>query len=276
MNPEELKRGLADYAGKDLAQRKRWYSPAAAAYDRVRPRYPRALIQRVAELAHLAPDSRILEIGCGPGTATTAFDEMDCALCCLEPNPDFYRLAQQRCAAYPKVEIRNSAFEEWPLEEKAFDAVLAASSWHWIPAELAYPKAAAALRTDGTLILLWNEQLQPPYTMYQRLADVYRAHAPALARYEDHAAQEETLAGLGQWLIDSGCFKNLIYEALTVDLTYGADEYLMLLSTYSPYLALERQHREALFGELRRVIVQDFGGSLPLTHLSACHVARKG
>lgn len=275
MNPEELKRGLADYAGKELAQRKRWYSPAAAAYDRARPRYPRELIRRVAELAHLAPDSRILEVGCGPGTATTAFAEMGCALCCLEPNPDFYRLAQQRCTAYPKVEIRNSAFEEWSCEEKAFDAVLAASSWHWIPAELAYPKAAAALRADGALILLWNEQLQPPRAVYQRLAEVYRAHAPALARYEDRAAQEETLAGLGQLIIDSGRFQDLVYEAVSVDLTYTADEYLLLLSTYSPYLALEAGHRQALFDALGRVIVQDFGGNLPLTHLSAGHVARK-
>jgi hypothetical protein len=33
--------------GRDLAQRKQWYSPAAIAYQQVRPRYPQALIDRV-------------------------------------------------------------------------------------------------------------------------------------------------------------------------------------------------------------------------------------
>ena len=59
------------YSNKDLKQRGTWYSPAAEAYNKARPHYPRALIDRVIELTQLANDATILEIGCGPGTANS-------------------------------------------------------------------------------------------------------------------------------------------------------------------------------------------------------------
>jgi SAM-dependent methyltransferase len=76
---------------------------------------------------------------------------------CLEPNPDFYQLAQKNCKHYPNVELQNTSFEEWGLEADRFDAVLAASSFHWIPSDVGYSKAAKALRENGYLILLWNK-----------------------------------------------------------------------------------------------------------------------
>jgi SAM-dependent methyltransferase len=80
---------------------------------------------------------------------------------CLEPNPDFWAMARMNCQPYPAVQVINRSFEEWDLEPEAFDAVLAASSMHWIPAEIGYAKASDALKEDGYLILLWNKEPQP-------------------------------------------------------------------------------------------------------------------
>jgi SAM-dependent methyltransferase len=55
------------------------------------------------------------------------------------------------CKSYSSVEVINTSFEEWGLEPEAFDAVLAASSMHWIPAEIAYAKASRALKEGGYL-----------------------------------------------------------------------------------------------------------------------------
>lgn len=62
----------------------------------------------------------------------------------------------------------NKSSEEWNLEPEAFDAVLAASSMHWITAEIGYAKASGALK------------------------------------------QEDILTGLGQMMLDSGRFRNLV------------------------------------------------------------------
>lgn len=270
----DLKRSIIEYSSRDMEQRKHWYSPAAEAYNQVRPRYPEKLIQQVIELAQLESRSTILEVGCGPATATTSFAGLGCSIVCLEPNPDFYQLAQQNCEPYPNVEIQNLSFEEWELETGKFDAVLAASSFHWIPPDVGYPKAADALRPDGNLILLWNKELQPQYDLYQQLSKIYQIHAPSLDRYEDRATQEEILRGLGQMIADSGKFKDLVSGQVESQVTYTVDQYLMLLNTYSPYLKLDPLHKQALFEGLRHKIEQDFGGKIQLSYLSAFHIAR--
>ncbi len=272
---KDLKQTISSHSSKDLEQRKSWYSPAADAYNKARPGYPKNLIHRVVEVARLSSNSKILEVGCGPGTATVAFAQLGCSMVCLEPNPDFCHLAQQNCEPYPNVEIRNTSFEEWTPETEKFDAVLAASAFHWIPSEVGYPKAADALRENGHLILLWNKELQPQYEVYQSLSEVYKVHAPSLARYEERETQEEILRWLGQIAIDSGQFKDLVSEQFVCEATYSVNDYLMLLSTYSPYLELDPQSRDSLFEGLREKIEQKFGGSIQLSYLSAFHIARK-
>lgn len=272
----DLKQTLANYASKPLAQRKTWYSPAATAYNQVRPRYPASLVNRAIEVAQLSTASTLLEVGCGPGIATSAFAPLIGSILGLEPNPNFCQFAQQNCAAQPNVEIRNTSFEEWTLEAEQFDAVLAATSFHWIPASIGFPKAAQSLHGDGYLILLWNMQLQPRYEVYESLSEIYQIYAPALDRHETVAAQTAMLQDLGQTLTNSGHFKPLVAEQVLVETIYTVDDYLLLLNTYSPYLELEPGTRDALFAALKHKIEQDFGGELELSYLSAFHIAQKG
>jgi SAM-dependent methyltransferase len=260
--------------GKDLAQRKQWYSPAADAYQQARPRYPQALIDRVVNIAQLSATSTVLEIGCGPAIATPAFAALGCPMVCIEPNPDFYRLAGQTCAAYPNVALQNCSFEEWELAAGKFDAVLAASSFHWISPEIGYPKAAAALHPGGHLILLWNKELQPRYEIYQQLAEVYQVHAPTLSRpYEDSAEQAAILNELGQMAIASGQFRGMVTGQMEVEMTYSIDQYLLLLTTYSPYLKLKPHQKQPLFAALRHTLMQQ-GETIQLSCISAFHVVR--
>ncbi len=260
--------------GRDLEQRRHWYSAAAVAYQQTRPRYPQTVIDRVVELAQLSANSTLLEVGCGPAIATPAFAALDCPMVCVEPNSDFYHLAQETCAAYPNVALQNCSFEEWELQPQRFDAVLAASSFHWIPPEIGYPKASAALHPEGHLILLWNKELQPSYEIYQQLTEVYQIHAPYLNRaYEDAATQFAILNEMGQMAIASGYFKEMVAGHVEVEVAYSVDQYLMLLNTYLPYLKLEPQQRQNLFAELRHVLERN-GDTLQLSFVSAFHVAR--
>lgn len=271
---KNLKQSLLEQCyGRDLEQRRHWYSPAAEAYNQVRPRYPQELIDQVVEIAQISSHSTLLEVGCGPAIATPAFATLGCSMLCLEPNPDFYHLAQQNCEPYPNVRMRNCSFEEWELEAKKFDAVMAASSFHWIPPDVGYPKAAAALRPEGHLILLWNKELQPRYEVYQQLSEVYESNAPSLnRRYEDSATQAEILNELGQMAIESGQFKDMVSGQIEVKVTYSVAQYLMLLNTYSPHLKLEPQQKQRLFEGLRQVLQN--GDTIQLSYISAFHIAR--
>ncbi|MBK1990189.1 methyltransferase domain-containing protein [Sphaerospermopsis aphanizomenoides BCCUSP55] len=260
---------------QDLELRKNWYSPVADAYNKVRPRYPQEIIHRAVEIAQLTSESRILELGCGPGNATVSFAELGFSMVCLDPSPAACQFARKNCAAYPNVAIQQTTFEEWKLTPGKFKAVLAATSFHWMNPETAYVKAADALQEDGGLILLWNMTPQPDYEVYKKLHEVYKMYAPSSARYEDRITQEKIVKSFGQKAIDSGKFKDLVYDHVPCQVTYTVDDYLLLLGTLSPYLKLEASIRDALFAGLREKIEENYGGSIEIYYISAFQVARK-
>ncbi len=271
---DNIKETIAAYGSRNLALRKQWYSPTAAAYDRVRPRYPETLIQRSMEQTMICPASPLLEIGCGPGTLTTSLARRDFQVTALEPNPEFYQLAKQNCRPYYRVSIENLAFEEWPLVAGRWEAVFAASSFHWIDPAIGYPKVAEALRPGGVFILFWNKELQPSYDIHHDLADFYPSELASLARYEDAETQDRILTQLGQLAIDSGYFRDLNMAIEETIVTYSAEDYVSLLTTYSPYLQLDEADRNCLFESLKTKINDQYGGQLELSYRSAFHRLR--
>ena len=76
-------------------------------------------------------------------------------------------------------------------------------------------------------------------------------------------------------VMGSGRFKHFQCEDLVSEVPYSVDDYLTLLSTYSPYLKLDPPIRDALFRGLREVIEKKLGGHIQLSYLSACQVAKK-
>lgn len=259
----------------NLEQRKNWYSKVADAYNRTRPRYPQEIISRTIELTKLGGDAKILEIGCGPGTATTEFAKLGFSMVCLEPSQESCNLARQNCARFSDVEIINTTFEEWELQTNKFNAVLAATSFHWVSPEIGYPKVEKVLEDNGCLILLWNKEAQPSYQVYQILDEVYQRQVPSLSRYEDRATQSGILRELGENVVKSGLFKDLIYEYVECHRVYSIDDYLILLSTLSPYIILDSQQGDALFNDLRDTLHKHLGNTIETSYLSAFQIAWK-
>ena len=255
-------------------QKKNCYGEVANTYNRVRPSYPQEIVDRVVELATLPEEAKILEVGCGPGTATKEFAKLGFSMVSLDPSPEACQLARHNCTQYKNVEIVNSSFEEWELQPQQFDAFLAATSFHWISSEIRYRKSADALKDKGALILLWNAAALPEHEVSQLLNEVYQVRTPSLAGYE-RKKDEENLKKLGQAVIDSGRFQDLVSEQLTCELTYSIDDYLALLSTYSPYIALDPQKQNSLFQDLRKTLENNCGTSIELSYISAFHFARK-
>src|SRR5215217_7730278 len=118
------------------------FDRAASLYDEVRPGYPDDLFDDIVSLSGIQPGGRILEIGCGTGQATVPFARRGYRILCIELGENMATVARRNLEGYPQAEVRTGAFEEWPLQEGAFDLTISATAFHWLDPGIAYPKAA--------------------------------------------------------------------------------------------------------------------------------------
>lgn len=117
-------------------------------YDRARPRYPDAMVQRI--FVH-SPGPDVVDVGCGTGIAARQFQALGCRVTGVEVDP---RMAE--AARRTGVEAEVAAFEEWDARGRTFDAVVAGQAWHWVDPVAGARKAAAVLRPGGRLAVFWN------------------------------------------------------------------------------------------------------------------------
>ena len=162
------------------------------------------------------------------------------------------------------------------IEASAFDIVVSASAFHWIQPQVGYPKVADTLRDDGYFVVLWNKEPQPTSDVCQLFEEIYSQHdLPSLGRFETEAAREQMLKELTQPAIDSGVFKEVSSKQVKMEVKYTAEDYLLLLSSFSPYLNLEESRRNSLFAKLRRKINDDLMGIIDLSYISAANIFQK-
>lgn len=273
---DKFQEQLENIQSQSLDSKKSWYSNVAVSYHKSRPHYPDQLLDQIIDLTQLSPNSPILEIGCGPGIATTKFAELGFVVSAIEPSKEASELAKQNCQNYPHVDIINTTFEEWTLEPEKFDAIFMTTSFHWLSPEIATQKSAAALKENGFVVLLWNTPPQPSQEIYENfLLEIYNHYAPSLFGYRDIKTYLENLNQFGEQLIDSGYFKNLVTGQVVTEITYSVERYLMLLSTLSPYMNLDSRQRDRLFMKLKETLHNNVGNSFITHYLSAFHLAQK-
>jgi SAM-dependent methyltransferase len=259
----------------DPAQRKSWYGSVAQTYDRVRPKYAPSFLTSVIEIAKIPSNGRILEVGCGPGTATLWLAKMGYSVIALEPSLEACSVARQNVAAYPNVAIINTSFEEWKPVDREFDAIIAATSWHWVSLANKHQQAAALLKNTGALVLLWNTTMMPPLEIFNSLTEIFRLYLPAFAEYKDRDREVRELNIFTDAAIESGLFDNLRTGVESIEVNYAIDDYLQLLTTYSPCIALSPARRTELLAGLRDILERNGERHIPLSYLSIFQILNR-
>ncbi|MDT0343528.1 class I SAM-dependent methyltransferase [Streptomyces litchfieldiae] len=124
----------------------------AERYDRARPRYPQALVDRIAA----APGPAVVDVGCGTGIAARQFAAAGRTVLGVEPDPRMARTAREL-----GTEVEVATWEAWDPAGREFDAVVAGQAWHWIDPVAGAAKAARVLRPGGLLAPFWNVPRYP-------------------------------------------------------------------------------------------------------------------
>jgi SAM-dependent methyltransferase len=250
------------------------FDQVAELYDAARPRYLPEIFEDLGRLDHLGPGSRVLEIGPGTGQATSSLAELGHTVVAVELGSDLAKVARHNLAGFPTVEVVNAAFEDWPLPEERFDLVFAATAWKWLDPKIRVRKAADALVPGGSLATLETDHIrggtQPFFDDSQACYERWDPDTTPGFRYP--TASE--IPRDSSELTDSGLFSEPTFYDYEADIEYSAAQYLDVLRTYSPNIAMSADRRDGLLNCLRKLIDEKYRSRITKRYLWRLRVVR--
>ena len=260
---------------KDRERLRATFSGAAELYDKARPSYPAQLVDDLVSLTGLTSGSSILEIGPGTGQLTLPLAERGFQIVAIELGEELAKVARRNLAKFSNVEVHRSAFEDWPLPGRQFDAVVSATSFHWVDPAVRYKKCAEALRDGGSLgIVSTHHVAGGDEEFFARVQDCYEMHMPGTPpglrlHSPEEVESRDPLIGA------SGFFEPPEFRDYVWEVSYSRLEYLEVLMTYSGHRDLDESLRKKLLDCIAELIDSRFGGKVRKAYLNRLLVARK-
>jgi len=239
-------------------------------YDRARPRYPDAMVERIVAAS---PGPNVLDVGVGTGIAARQFQAAGCRVLGVE--------ADARMADFARrsgLEVEVATFEAWDPAGRAFDAVVSGQTWHWVDPVAGAAKAAQVLRPGGRLAVFWNAG-QPPPDVTQALAAVYRRVMPdSLAARGSPMSAVDGYSMLGTKAADGirkvGAFSEPEQWRFDWERTYSRDEWLDQVPTTGDHSQFPPTQLEELLTGIGAAI-DAVGGSFTMRYATVVATATR-
>ncbi len=172
------------------------FETGAAAYERGRPSYPAAAVERLVRELELAPGRRVLDLAAGTGKLTRLLVATGAAVVAVEP---VAAMRAQLVAAVPGVEVLDGTAEANPLPDDAVDAATVAQAFHWFRRDEALAELSRVLRPGGGLVLVWNERNDDVAWVAQLTTIIHAHDDPDRPTYERRVDWAAVVAAAGGW-----------------------------------------------------------------------------
>ncbi|HYL40685.1 MAG TPA: class I SAM-dependent methyltransferase [Candidatus Binatus sp.] len=144
------------------------FQAGAEAYERGRPAYAPAAVERLVAELGVGPGSRVLDLAAGTGKLTRMLLATGASIVGVEPvegmRREFTRLL-------PGVEILDGTAEAIPLADGSVDTVTVGQAFHWFDGDRALPEIDRVLRPGGGLGLIWQAR-DPVRPWIERLNEI--------------------------------------------------------------------------------------------------------
>jgi SAM-dependent methyltransferase len=232
-------------------------------YDRNRPPYPNAMIERIVAAS---PGGDFLDVGCGTGIEGRQFLAAGCTVLGVEADP---RMAEFARGTGLQVEV--TTFEEWDPAGRTFDAIVSGTAWHWIDPVAGAAKAAQVLRPGGVLAP-FGHVYQLPTTVADALAAVYRRVAPDSPINFTGRSVGSTLDGYqalyaraADGIREAGGFSEPQLWRYDWECSYRRDELLDLVSTSGGLTSLPPDRPTQVLAAVNAAVEQ-LGGAVTLQY----------
>lgn len=243
------------------------FDQAVESYDRARPSYPDSLFDEIFSYVRAAlPDAQPLAVEIGPGTgqATRPLLERGAAVTAVEPGRRLAAFLSRNLApAYPgQLDVTNAPFEEADLPDAHYDAVVAATSFHWLDQSVRLESCHNALRPGGALAIIGTNQIRSEADRgyFDRVQSIYQLYRPDDKRRE--LPGDDVVPPEYSEVEASGLFADAALHRYRWDQTYPSAVYADLLRSYSDTQMMEPAPRENMVRDLCAVIDSEYGGSI--------------
>ncbi|WP_371750458.1 class I SAM-dependent methyltransferase [Streptomyces sp. NBC_01283] len=239
-------------------------------YDRVRPRYPAAMVESVVAAL---PGVDVLDVGCGTGITARQFQAAGCTVLGVDVDARMAEVAR-RCGA----EVEVAAFETWNTGSRKFDAVVSGQAWHWVDPVVGAAKAAQILRPGGRIAVFWNV-LKPPPAITEAFTAVYRRVLPDMPMYlsglmPGPAGYLTLCDKAADGIRRTGAFDAPEQRELDWNQTYYRDEWLDQLPTFAGHSQFPAGKLDELLAGIGGVI-DSLGGRFTMRYTVAMVTATR-
>jgi ubiquinone/menaquinone biosynthesis C-methylase UbiE len=239
------------------------FDSEAELYNEARPHYPDELYSSMIKETQLPDHAHLLEIGPGTGQATVPLAERGYQITAIELGESLATVARRELARFKNVEVITGAFEDVSLPTSSFDLVYAATAFHWIKPELCFSKPYELLKPGGYLAIIHTN-----HVMNDADDAFFHASQPIYKKYQDHRPKSTKdskssilhMKDLRADPMDESLFETTFFKVFPMTVQYSADEYIKLLGTFSPTLAMPSEKRESFLQEIADIINREFDG----------------
>jgi SAM-dependent methyltransferase len=156
----------------DVTQR---FSSRVENYIKYRPGYPKEVIETLKSECGLTADSVIADIGSGTGILAEIFLQNGNLVYGVEPNREMREAGERLLKGYPNFRSIAAKAEATMLDDESVDFITAGQAFHWFDRRAAKGEFERILKSDGWVVLIWNERLMttPFLVEYEQLLRSY-------------------------------------------------------------------------------------------------------
>ena len=159
------------------------FGQTAEDYARYRAGFPDSFFDRLAALGFASGNQSVLDIGTGTGALALTFAERGNRVVGLDPAPEMLEQARHRAEARGlALEFEQRGAEATGRPDAAFDAVSAATCWHWFDRPRAAEECARVLKSGGLLLIAAMDWYTTPGSILEASIRLIAEHNPAWAK----------------------------------------------------------------------------------------------
>jgi SAM-dependent methyltransferase len=154
------------------------FRAAARHYLQGRPAYAPALIRRVAQFCGVGAASRVLDLGCGPGSLALAFAPLAGEVVAIDPEPEMLRVGREEAARLGlRIDYRQGSSADLGNDLGVFRAVVIGRAFHWMDRQETLLRLGRIVEAQGAVVLFGDDHPKVPdnrwVETFERLIERY-------------------------------------------------------------------------------------------------------